>query len=307
MPNLPHNKREGETAAGQNKATPALPFFGKWAGVLFLIMLVITVATAMAEFALSCDSSAGCASFGKSGRIPVWLAVLWGGAGGIVLLWFVASFVWRWARTLPFSGKWAFLALLGIAGLESVLSYFWQGYADTAFGKITDKIFWVLILWLAAALRGKAIKEWLAGVITKAIQVPVNAAKETIGGAVQAVKSTAEESVGKITKGFTDAAGAVKETADKSVDKITEGLDKTTEAVKGTADTIADSAKSVGQKISSAGSEVFDTAASAGQAIVKVPGRVASAIKEGATSAGQRIKEKLPSRTPQESDKDDKS
>lgn len=106
MSNPPQDNTSESEAAGQNKTPgkkPRLPFGGKWAGFLFLIMLAPAAAAFSAELYLSCVFALSapimdCPWFGEGVGIPARYIKLYAMAGGFLLLWFAASFLIRAAK-----------------------------------------------------------------------------------------------------------------------------------------------------------------------------------------------------------------
>ena len=276
---MPNNNQQTETA--QNKKLrwfAGLPFGGKWAAILLVIMIDISLvagAVWLYQAYLACGSvmavlSPDCTLSGGNVGIAVqyitaqvvkWYAI----AFAACLLWFAASVVWRWADNLLFGGRWALFFLVVIALGELAITHFWQEFSDSAPGKITDKIFWVLVLWFVVAWRGKRIKDWLVETMKKAVQEPVDSVKNSVDNAVQQVKEVANESVGKITT----------------------GLNETAESVAGS---VASLSSTVAKGISDTAVSAKDAAVSAGGTIAKMPERAISVAGEGVDSAGRFVK-----------------
>ena len=262
--NAPNAQDAQAKPAGQ-AAPDSLPFGGKFAAVLLLLVAAAAVVLAVVKAYRSCDLAR---------NIPPWNCV-WSestgllrdmevytfAAGGVVLLWLalsVAVFVWRWADGLLFGGKWAIVSLAAIIVGESVITEFWQGYVNS-FGKVTDKLVWVLLLWFVVAWRGKSVMDWVTRSLQEAAEKPVKAVKESVDGAAQTMKTAADD----ITKGLHKTAEATADAAKKTIegaaqtmktaaDDITKGLhetaEATTEAAKKTAESITNSVADISEK-----------------------------------------------------------
>ena len=306
---MPNNNQQTGTA--QNKKLrwfAGLPFGGKWAAILLVIMIDISLvagAVWLYQAYLACGSvmavlSPDCTLSGGNGGIAVqyitaqvvkWYAI----AFAVCLLWFAASAVWRWADNLLFGGRWALFFLVVIALGELAITHFWQGFSDSAPGKITDKILWVLVLWLVVAWRGKRIKDWLVETMKKAVQEPVDSVKNSVDNAVQQVKEVANESVGKITTGLNETAesvaGSVASFSKKAYSIADDGVSKVAK---------------VQERAISAVSEGADKTITPMLQVIK---KTASDIGDGAANTATRAKtkaEELLQRKPQQPKENDK-
>ena len=251
-----------------------LPFGGKFAAVLLLVDVLVIVAFSL--WGESTESSQ-----------PAELAML--ATGGVALLWLmvsVAVFVWRWMNGLLFGGKWALVSLVVIVAGESVIIDFWQGYVNS-FGKVTDKLVWILLLWFVVSWRGKSIVEWINSMPGKA--------KEWFK---DSVKEAAEAPVNAVRESFKDATQTMKETADG----ITKELHDTAVAAKRTAENTAEGFKNMSKRAYTVAEEGVTAAAesatgavtAAGKTIADIPNQALSAIKGSRSEDGEQAQDSTP-------------
>ena len=224
-----------------------LPFRGKFAAVLLL--LVAAAALILAAFGMWGEGT----KINENAKLAVLVT------GGIALLWLtvsVAAVVWRWMNGLLFGGKWALVSLVVIVAGESVIIDFWQGYVNS-FGKVTDKLVWILLLWFVVSWRGKSIvewinsmpgkaKEWFKDSVKEAAEAPVNAVKESVEGAAQTMKAKADD----ITKELHDTAVATKKTAESIKGFSEETLASVTKGVTGAYATMGEHANTAVEVVS---------------------------------------------------------
>ena len=274
-------KLENKPDAPNAPAAPTLPFGGKFAAVLLL--LVAAAAVVLAVMKVSCCW--------KVGEIPPW-SCWWPDstpnvqraetavfiAGCVVLLWLtvsVAVFVWRWAHDLPFGGKWAIVSLAAIVVGESAITEFWQGYVNS-FGKVTDKLVWILLLWFVVAWRGKSMTEWVKKSVKAATEEHINAVKGAVKDAAQTMKATADD----IAKELHDTAEAVKSTAENTA----EGFKNMSKRAYTAA----------GEGATAAVNVATDTVTAAGKTIADIPNQALSAIKGSRSEDGEQAQDSTP-------------
>ena len=285
-------KLESNPDAQPARAAQTLPFGGKFAAVLLLLVAVAALILAAAKAYYACawatDIPPWNCVWDKSTGMLRKAEVYTFAAGGVVLLWLalsVAVFVWRWADGLLFGGKWAIVSLAAIIVGESVITEFWQGYVNSI-GKVTDKLVWVLLLWFVVAWRGKSImgwinsmpgkaKEWFKDSVTEAVEAPVNAVKESVKDATQTMKETADG----ITKELHDTAVAAKRTAEN-----------TAEGVKNMSKRAYTAAE---EGVTAAANVATDTVTAAGKTIADIPNQALSAIK-GSRSEDEQAQDSTP-------------
>lgn len=251
-----------------------LPFGGKFAAVLLL--LVAAAALILAALSVRCSFMSeipllGCSwkeSTGdgiKNAKAAVFAV------GCVVFIWLalsVAVFVWRWADGLLFGGKWAIVSLAAIIVGESVITEFWQGYVNS-FGKVTDKLVWVLLLWFVVAWRGKSVMDWVTRSLQEAAEKPVKAVKESVDGAAQTMKTAADD----ITKGLHENAEATADAAKKAVESITSSVaDISEKTAASVAKGVTGAYATMGEHANTAVEVVSDTAGAATDKLKSVVG-----------------------------------
>ena len=161
---------------------PTLPFGGKFAAALLLLVAVVT-ATAIGFLLRDerCGGWVGRLSDRLSGAVcnenalPIilftFVGVLVALVGAAVIVWLVCrgytavrSFR-EWWKTFPGVGKFAAVVLAAVIVFELVVRYLYKDYDDSPFGKtankITDKIMWFSVMGIVLAWRWKQITEWV--------------------------------------------------------------------------------------------------------------------------------------------------